>query len=204
MKSWLDEREEYQIWAEVEEPIAVLEDKSAWYWTALYVLGVVFTLGFLLFGISLRRFREDFATTLITRQGYPARWASLSRRVVVHEGRHTTQATWFGWLFFPIAWTSRRLRAWLGVPGFAAVYFLLPVPVGFALGRFFLELDADKRAWARCLSEQSMTPADVTSHAERRWRTLSGGSYFWAVPTPFARYFYRSAAKRSLVNWRGE
>lgn len=196
--TWVTHRFRYQCLVEKVEPVAVIEDKSAWYWSALFWTGVVFTLGLLLLGISFVTFMKEYATTLITRQGYPKTWQVLSERVIFHEGRHTTQATWFGWLFFPIAWINRRLRAWLGTPGFALAYFVLPLPVGLAAGRFFLELDADKKAWKECLVRGLKTPEQILGHAERRAERLSGGNYFWAWPRPWARSIYRRAAERSI------
>jgi hypothetical protein len=196
--SWVRHQKRYQALAESVEPVSVVEAKAAWYWSALFWVGVVFTLGLLLLGISFKKFMEDYATTLITRQGYPSIWAVLSERVIFHEGRHSTQSTWFGWLFFPIAWISRRLRAWLGLPGFAAVYFLLPLPVGLAAGRFYLELDADRRAWRECLKRGLKTPGQIRGHAERRAERLSGGNYFWAWPAPWARSAYSKAAEAEI------
>jgi hypothetical protein len=196
MSTWITERFRYQRLAKEVEPVAVVEDKSAWYWSALYWTGVVFTLGFLLLGISHKTFMEKYATTLITRQGYPRGWATLSESIIFHEGRHTTQATWFGWLFFFVAWINRRLRAWLGAPGFAVAYFIFPLPVGLAAGRFFLELDADKKSWRECLKRGVKDPADIKNHAKHRADKLSGGSYFWAWPRPWAVRLYERAANK--------
>jgi hypothetical protein len=197
--SWVRERYKYQKLAEAAEPVAVVTTKDHWGWTALYVLGCALTLGVLALGISRETFLEKFATTFITRQGYPRAWPSLSNRVVVHESRHTTQSTWFGWLFAPVAWANRRLRAWLGVPGFALAYFVLPLPIGLAAGRFYLELDADKAAWRRGLREGWLTPDEVLRHAARRAETMSGGAYVWAWPRPWARGSYRRAADRIVA-----
>jgi hypothetical protein len=193
--SWTDDRRGYDLLAGRVEPVAVVTTKDSWGWTLLWSLGVAVTLGGLALGISLRRFLDDFATTFITRQGYPRTWPRLSNGVIVHEGRHTTQATWFGWLFFPIAWANRRLRAWLGTPGFALVYFVLPLPIGLAAGRFYLELDADRAAWRLGLAEGWMTPEEVRERARSRALTMSGGSYFWAWPRPWAKSTYRKAAE---------
>jgi hypothetical protein len=200
--SWDDDRATYQRLAESIEPVAVVGTKDPWAWTALWVAGVVLTLGVLALGISRRRFLDEFATTFVTRQGYPGAWPRLSRLIVAHESRHTTQSTWFGWLFLPIAWINRRLRAWLGAPGFALVYFVLPVPAGFALGRFYLELDADKAAWRLGLREGWLTAAEVVDSAERRGRTMASGAYCWAVPRSYSTRSYRRAARSIVAVWR--
>lgn len=194
MKTWIIQKYHYQKLVAEVEPVAVVEDKSAWYWSALFWTGVVFTFGFLLLGLSRKKFMEDYATTLITRQGYPSNWPSISDQTVFHEGRHTTQVVWFGWMFFPIAWINRRLRAWLGALGFALAYFVIPFPIGLAAGRFYLELDADKRAWRECLKRRIKTPDQIRSHAEHRSDSLSSGSYFWAWPRSWAKKTYEKAA----------
>lgn len=195
VSTWAIRRSLYQRIAKRVESTAVIEIKSKWYWSALYWIGVIFTFGLLIFGISHRKFMNEYATTLITRQGYPKIWRVLSIRVIIHECRHTTQAVLFGWLFFPIAWINRRLRAWLGLPLFALIYFILPFPIYFAAGRFYLELDADKKAWRECLRQLLMTPDAVRSHAKRRAERLSSGNYFWAWPSPLARRSYNKAAE---------
>jgi hypothetical protein len=192
--SWVKERYRYQKLATDAEPVAVISTKDHWGWTALYVAVCALTLGLLAIGLSRRRFLDDFATTAVTRQGYPRAWPRLSNRVVVHESRHTTQAVAFGWWLFPIAWVNRRLRAWLGALPNAIVYGLLPLPIGLAAGRFYLELDADKAAWRRGLREGWLSQGEVEAHAKRRAATMSSGAYFWAWPGPWARKAYRAAA----------
>jgi len=195
MRSWTNERYRYQALVESVEPVAVVETKDAWYWSALWWTGAVLTLGLLALGISRRTFLDEYATTLITRQGYSRLWESLSERLIFHEGRHTTQATWFGWILFPVAWINRRLRAWLGAPGFALAYFVLPLPVGLAAGRFYLELDADKAAWRECMKRGLITPEEIRANATHRAERLSGGNYLWAWPRPWAVRAYQRAAE---------
>lgn len=197
--SWVSERYKYQKLATEAEPVAVVGTKDGWGWTALYVALCVVTLGLIVIGLSPKDWRERFATTAVTRQGYPRTWPRLSNRVVVHESRHTTQAVAFGWWLFPIAWVNRRLRAWLGALPNALVYGLLPLPIGLAAGRFYLELDADKAAWRRGMRDGWMTQGEVLAHAEQRAETMSSGAYFWAWPRPWARGSYQKAAKKIVA-----
>lgn len=194
--SWLDDRVTYQKLAESIEPVAVVQTKDSWVWIALWVLGVVLSLGVFALGMPLRRFLEDFATTIVTRQGYARTWPKLSRALVAHESRHTTHAVWLGWWAFPITWISRRLRAWFGGLPYAVLYFVLPIPMGLAAGRFYLELDADRAAWRRGLREGWMSPEEVLARADRRGETLASGAYGWAWPGPLARRSYRRAARK--------
>jgi hypothetical protein len=196
--TWAIQRSLYQKIAKRVEPTAIIEIKSKWYWSILYCIGVILTFGLLIFGISHKKFMSEYATTLITRQGYPRIWKYLSIRVIVHECRHTTQAVFFGWLFFPIAWINRRFRAWLGLPLFALVYFVLPFPIYFAAGRFYLELDADKKAWRYCLKNEIKTADQILEHAKRRAKRLSSGIYFWSWPYPWACRSYMKAANNVI------
>lgn len=197
-ESWTDDLAAYQRLAEGIEPVAVVGSKDSCLWTALWVAGVVLTAGALALGVSLRRFLEEFATTFVTRQGYPTAWPTLSRRIVAHESRHTTQATWFGWLVLPLAWVSRRVRAWLGAPFFAAVYFLLPLPIGLAYGRFRLELDAEVAAWRRGLREGWLSEREVRELATMQAELLSSGAYLWAWPRVWTVPAYAAAAAAVL------
>jgi len=156
------------------------------------------TLGIFALGIGRRRFRERFASAVCTRQGYPRAWPELSNCVVYHESRHTTQATWFGWFFLFAAWASRRLRAWLGLVPNLLVYAFLPLPVYLAAGRFYLELDADRAAWCRCLAEGSMRPVEVRARAWARAQSLSSGDYVWAWPSCWAHSAYKKTAEKVI------
>ncbi len=195
VSTWLINRFKYQKIAKSIEPISLIETKLKWYWSALYWIGVIFTLGLLIFAMSHRKFMNEFATTLITRQGYPPSWKTLSIRVIIHECRHTTQAVFFGWLLFPISWINRRLRGWLGLPFFTLFYFVLPFPIYFAAGRFYLELDADKKSWRECLKSGVKTPNQIREHAKRRAERLSSGDYFWAWPKSLSLRSYKRAAE---------
>jgi hypothetical protein len=196
--SWLRERFVYQRIATTMESASVLTTKDSWLWTALWIVGLVLTLGTLAIGLSLRKFLEGTATAFGPWQGYPRHLRELVRRLVAHEGRHTTQTTWFGWLIFPIAWISRRVRSVCGLPLFALVYFVLPFPILLAAGRFYLERDADRAAWRLGLEEGWMTTGEVILRAGQRAESLSGGTYFYAWPRPWARKSYEKLA-RDLV-----
>lgn len=196
--SWILERAKYQRIAEEIEPAARVGTRDAWTWTALWVVGVVLTLGLLALKMSRKKWLEGVAAAVGPWQGYPRRLETLECRRIAHESRHTTQATCFGWLFLPIAWTNRTLRAVLGLPVFAAVYFVLPLPLGLAAGRFYLELDADRASWRLALREGWMTSGDVLVAAGRRAESLSRGIYLYAWPRSWAVSAYDKMA-RALV-----
>lgn len=191
--SWTNERDKYQKLAESIEPVSKVVTKDHWIWSAIWWVGAVLTFGLLALGLSRRRFLKDFATTVVTYQGYNSEWPYLTSRLITHESRHVTQYTWFGWILFPVALIDRKLRAWIGAPFYTIAYALLPLPIGLAACRFYLELDADKAAWGAGLRDGSLSIADVQKHAKYRAKSLSSGSYFWAWPKSWAEKAYHNA-----------
>lgn len=194
MITWVTEKFRYRQLARSVEPTSVVTVRDERWWTAIWILGCVLTFGLLALGLPLREFLGELAITVATRQGYPRGWWSVHEETIFHEARHTTQCTWFGWILFPIVWINRCLRAWLGFPFFLLTYYFLPLPIYFAAGRFYLELDADRRAWRECLARGTMTDSEVLEKAERRAKQLSSGIYFWAWPERLARVEYVDAA----------
>ncbi len=99
----------------------------------------------------------------------------------------------------PLTFFSRTVRAVAGLPFFAVVYLLLPLPLGLAAGRFYLELDADRAAWRLALREGWMTNGEVLVEAGRRAESLSRGIYLFAWPRSWASRRYDRLA-RELVH----
>jgi hypothetical protein len=198
-RSWVVERAKYGRIAKEIEPAARVVTKDSRLWTVLWVIGAVLTLGLIALKMRLRTFLEDVATTIGPWQGYPRRLTELVRELVAHESRHTTQTTWFGWVLAPLVFFSRTARSIAGLPIFAAVYFLLPLPIGLAAGRFYLELDADRAAWRLGLREGWMTNGEVLLRAGQRAESLSRGIYLWAWPRSWAVRAYERMA-RTIVH----
>ena len=196
--NWIAKRTEYQKLAEAVEPAAVIKTKDHWFWSAIWWLLCIVTCGLYALGLSKEDFLQNYATTIGPIHGYPARWVYLPKATVLHEARHTTQATWFGWVFFPIAWISRRLRAWLGLPLNMVVYALLPLPIGLAAGRFYLELDADRKSWEESLRRGILAPRRIRDRASYKARHMSSGSYFWAWPYRWALPAYKKMAEEVI------
>ena len=199
--SWLDSKQQYIIAARRIESTVQVVSKDHWLWSALWWVGVIFTLGALALGISKSVFLERFATTIGPVQGYPSSWSLLKMRTIAHESRHTKQVVFFGWFVPVLGWITRSIRAWVGlIPGFC-VYFLLPFPVYLAFGRYYLELDADKVSFMTML-EGGESAAVVLERAESRAITLSGGSYLWCWPRSWAKKMHRKAAVQVILAYK--
>ena len=196
--SWVAERFRYQRIATAIEPAAVVTTKDSLGWTVLWVAGAVLTLGLLALKMNLRTWRERVSATVAYWQGHPRVYHELPNELVAHESRHTTQTTWFGWVLAPIAWVNRKFRSVLGLPVFAAVYFLLPLPIGLAAGRFYLELDADRAAWRLGLRDGWMTNGEVLVRAGARAEALSRGIYLYAWPRSWASAAYERIAREVI------
>ena len=186
-------------WAKLPAGSPVVSPKRllSWLWTALWLVGVVLTLGIFAAALPRRRFLEEMAVTVAVWQGYPRRLERLSEALIAHESRHTTQTTWLGWALAPLTFFSRTARAVAGLPLFAVAYFLL-LPTGHAFGRFYLELDADRAAWRLGLREGWLTTGDVLVRAGRRAEALSSGTYFWAWPRSWAATAYEKMAREII------
>lgn len=193
--TWTSIRYEYQRFATRIEPAARVGTRDSWLWTAAWIVGVVFTLGLLPLKVSLRKWREDIACAVGPWQGYPRRLPELRKELIAHECRHTTQSTWFGWLLFPLTFFSRKVRAIAGFPFFLLVYYALPPFVFLAVGRFHLELDADRAAWRLALRERWMSTGEILVRAGNRAEALSSGIYV-AWPRSWASAAYEKMARK--------
>jgi len=207
-RSWLDDKLKYEALAESVEPAAVLGSKDAPGWRALWWVGAVLSLGVLAALVPLRRFLEDFASGVAIWVGFPPRAASIGFRWLRHELRHVTQFVAFGYLvpvlgWLPLGLLGRRVRAVVGVLPYAVVYVLgLPLPLGLALGRYYLERDAEVTAWRAGLADGSLTPAYVRLRAETFGRLLRGRAYGFACP--WAVRDLRRAAEREVERFTRE
>jgi len=192
--SWVDEKEKYDAIARSIEPAARLTTKDSWLWTALWVVGLVFTVGLLAIKMGRKRFLEEYATTLGPAQGYPSIFGALSKRLLVHECRHTTHCVWLGWLVPVFGWFfGRRVRAWCGLPIYAVLYLLFPVlPVGLNLGRWLFELDAEKTAWRWAL-RNGYPARSIVKRARDFGGRVCGGQYVWSW-LPWGKTVFLNAA----------
>lgn len=195
--TWLRERFRLQAAAREIEPCVRLTTKDGFGWTALWVVGVVLTLGLLAWKLPLSRWRNSVATTVGPWQGYPRGLTSLGETLVAHESRHTAQCVALGWILAPLTFYSRTVRAVAGLPFFAIAYFLL-LPIGLAAGRFYLELDADRAAWRLALRRDWMTSGGVLVKAGQRAESLSRGIYLYAWPRAWASRAYEKMAREVI------
>jgi len=174
--SWVDRRDEYQALARRFDPACRLVVKEGWFWTALAYLLMVITFG----GVRAGDFLNNYATTIGPIQAYPRAWPTLDTRLLVHEARHVRQARVCGLWIHP----------WVGLPIYALLYLVLPIPLGLAWFRFWFELDADRASWRWALAEGGWAPEQVRLRAQSFALKVSSGSYGWAMPRNYmARRF---------------
>lgn len=181
--SWVDDRARYDaIVAEI-EPASRLVTKDSWVWPALWWAATILTLGLFALGMSRKTFLEDYATTIFPIQGYSSKWSALSTRLLVHECRHTTHCVWLGYLVPVLGWipgrTGRHIRAWCGAPFYTVAYLLLLLPTVFAIGRWLIELDADRTAWCWQM-RHGYKSEEVVERARAFGAKVCSGRYFWA------------------------
>lgn len=194
--SWVVERYKYQAIMTEVEPAAIVCTKDSWLWTAAWVFLAVLTLGLIAIKMPLRRFLEDFATSLGPWHGYPRKLPALSKRLLVHEGRHTTQAVFFGWFVPVLGWCfGRKVRAVVGLIPMGLVYGVLLLPIYLALGRLLCELDADKTSW-RWMIRNGYAEAEVFLRATEFGNLVTSGAYLWAWPRKWGVGMFERAAEK--------
>lgn len=198
--SWTDERAKYEAIAAEIEPAARLSTKDSAFWVAVWIAGVVLTLGIMAVALPKRRFIDDFAITFGPIQSYPRSWPALSKRLLVHECRHTKQAVVMGWFVPILGWFfGRRVRAYAGLLWMTVFYLLTPIiPIGLCVGRWLLELDADRTAWRWAIRNGYDAPM-IKLAASERVDKVCGRSYLWAWPKWLGgRALYLSTAERVI------
>ena len=189
--SWTESKTEYRDWLRQHCPVVYLVTKQGRFWSLVAMGMACLSLG----KLSRLRFLEDFATTLGPIQAYPARWSSLSRRLLVHEARHTQQFLFAGWFVPVLGWLGAPIRVWAGVLPMAIVYGFFPLPMFFAWGRFRLELDAEACAWRVGLAEGWLTAAEVRQRAEDFGRTVASWAYLRSWPQRWSVASFRKRAE---------
>lgn len=173
MTSWLEYKDELTVYAKTIDKTIQLHSNNNWLFTVLSWIVCVFTLD--------KKTRDQFlnhtAITLANHHFYPPAWSrNLVERYILHEGQHTRQCRKM----------AAGLHPLLGLIPFLLVYFLLPFPVIYALGRFYLELEAKKVEWENMYRfEEDFV--DVYTDAQTFLDDISGPAYFWAVRKEFAK-----------------
>lgn len=181
--SWTNEKKMYDAIVKEIEPAARLVTKDSWIWPTLWWVATILTFGLFALGMSKKVFLEEYATTLFPIQGYSSKWRTLSMPLLVHECRHTTHCVWLGYLVPILGWIpgyhGRHLRAWCGAPFYTVIYVLALLPSVFALGRWLIELDADRTSW-RWQLRNGYRPWQVRQRAKAFGEKVCSGRYFWS------------------------
>jgi len=190
--SWTAKKAELQEIARKQHPSVILTTKDSWFWKAVGWLLQIVT-----FGVMNRaKFLTKFATTLGPVQAYPAEWKTVEVRTLVHESRHTAQASFFGWFVPVIGWVcTAKLRPWVGLPLMAVFYGLL-LPVGFNWFRYRMELDADKASWKYMMEHEGWDLIAVHARAKRFAETVGSWNYGHPVWKSWAVWGFKRAANK--------
>jgi len=188
--SWVDNKDHYDQITRSIDPAIRLTTKDGWIWK---------TIAWILFIVTFGKFkREEFlthyATTLGPMQAYPVEWPSLNEGMLVHEGRHTKQARWFGLGIHP----------WAGLPFMAVAYVLLFFPIGLALFRYLLELDADKAKWRYMLETGQGDEDYIRRRAMDFAEKVSGAPYGWSWPRKWVVSGFMAAAEKIITEHKAK
>ena len=208
MNTWVVTKFRYQQIASQIEPAAKLTTKDHWIWPiiwwVMYSFVFIFTLGFCckLFkrNMSLEIFLKEYATTFGPLHAYPRQFDKLSKRLLVHECRHTTHCVWLGWLIPIVGWfCGRRVRAYCGLPLYALFYLLIFFPIGLAYFRYRIELDCDVAAYKWALNN-GYDPNSVRERSIQFAEKVSGWSYGKAWFRKCVLRGFQNAAERIIAN----
>ncbi len=180
--SWWGKRALYNAMARNVEPAVRLTTKDHWVWGVIGALVHVCTFG----GTTRHEFLTRYGTTIGPVVAVPREWPSLSPGFIVHEATHAAD----------MRRASFGIHPWAGLPFYGLAYLLLPLPMGFAFFRYWLELRADRAAWRHELRRGHRSPDGVTKRAQQRGDALKGGAYGFAWL--WARGGYARAAKAVL------
>ena len=183
--SWTKDKERLEKLARDIDPAVRLTTKNGWVWKAIAWILFVITFG----QFKRETYLERFATTLGPIQGYPESWRVASvENTLIHESRHTQQARAFGLFIHP----------WVGLPLMFLTYILLPLPLGLAVFRAWLELDADRYRW-RILLMKGADPDDIRERAESFANTVSSAAYAWSLPASWTRKWFLKEAEKAIA-----
>jgi len=196
MISWVIRKDEYLAIAREQHPAVILTTKDAWIWKAIAAVVMCLTFG----GIGYREFLENYATTIGPVQAYPRQWSKLSRRLLVHECRHTAQCAWFGWAVPILGWFFPKLRPWVGLPLYGLAYLLIYLPLGLAFVRLCFEVDADRASYARMLIDGDSADR-VLLRARAFAAKVCGGNYGWAWPKKWGLARFVKAAEEAIADY---
>lgn len=180
MKSWLEKKDYYEGIAKKIDSSIILTTKDGWFWKAISWVLFIVTFG----SFKREKFLQHYATTIGPIQAYPKEFSDISEGMIVHEGRHTKQARWFGLGIHP----------WVGLPFMMIAYIFLFFPIGLALFRYLLELDADKTSWKYMLENNLADEQYILQRAESFAEKVSGAPYGWSWFRKFVVSGFRKAA----------
>jgi hypothetical protein len=184
MKSWIDHKEELEKYAHLFDKSIILKDKEGWF---IKTLCWIIALGN---RDRYVRYMTNFAQTIGNYHFYPREWTKdRVERVIPHEGRHTYQARV----------CSLGIHPLLGLPIMAIIYGLIFFPVGLALGRVYLELDADTEVWRQLLLTDTPNAATIIRNRATDFAsTVASRDYFWPLPTAWVHKLFNDRAENLI------
>lgn len=185
--AWVSKKEELQAYARTLDKSITLHTKDHWTQKILcwFILIITFSLG----KGWVKRYKEDFATTLGSLHFYPKRYSyDQVKRVLPHEAGHTKEFRMYGLWIHPL----------LGIPGLMLKYGLLPFPIKLAFGRAHSEIFASKFAWTTKIEEGTITAQQIKWQATHLANNVTGPMYLWAIPRSWCLKWYHKTAEKYI------
>ena len=188
MASWVGKKTELEEYARSLDKAVRLHTKD--HWTQKVICWAVLIVTFSLGRGWVKRYKNDFATTLGHLQFYPRGYTEdRVRRLIPHETGHTKEFRAY----------SLWIHPFLGIPALAVKYALLPLPIKLAFGRAHSELYAEKFAWTTRIEEGSITAQQIRWQATHLTNNVTGSMYLWAIPRSWCLKWYHKTAEKYIV-----
>lgn len=183
--SWLQDKDRLQNVAQTFDRSIKLCTKDNFLNRAIAWILFVITFG----QMKRETYMQRFATTFANYHCYPKEYTTGQVEALLpHESRHTKQFRALGLFIHPL----------VGFLPAMLVYLILPLPILLAYGRFYIEYDADRASYRYKLRYLGYTQSSILSSAARKGEVVSGASYFWCWPRPWAKKAYFNLATKVI------
>ena len=168
--SWEKDKGYLTNYAQLFQKDIKLHNKDNWFCRALSWIVFIITFG----KKDRKSWMENVAFAAANHHFYPAKWSTKTiEDKIPHEAFHTKDMNACGLFIHPM----------VGLLPFLILYYLVPIPIGFAYARLVFELRAKEAEWMENKPKLQAMQTDADKFVE----SISGATYLWAVPKFFAK-----------------
>jgi len=164
--SWVNEKERLEKYAKTFDKSIVLKVKDAW--------------PFKVWNWITQNKKDTVSTTFGNRIYSPALSSAKGLEgIIPHEARHVKQYRWFGFMIHPL----------MGIPLFNLLYALFLFPVGLAIFRVLMELDAETYRLQKLAEVKKIQTKSAGKELDRFVKILAGKAYIYPMKESWIQFF---------------